>query len=341
MRDEKPLVSVIVPVRNGQDCLANCIRSILAQTYEKIEVIIVDNASTDRTGEVCGEIAAACDNVRLLTLEEAGVSRARNAGIDAAAGELLTFVDADDRLCPDMLQMLYAGMSDTGSDVAGCGFFEWSGEEEWLAGTSRERDTPAGTDAAHPAGYTVYDAQGYLRDAVLCGNSRCWSKLYRREIFDRVRFPENLTIGEDMLFLVRMLSFVNRIAETAQPGYGYFRNPAGAMCRGFTPDYMDQITCWQLAREEVLRIDRSLDAQVTALYMTGIMLTAGKIAMLPPVERRAQGRYVRVCHESLREAVRVPGARSRLSAGYRVKTALFARWPRLYLLLYRAQRALH
>ena len=341
MRDEKPLISVIVPVRNGQDYLENCIRSIEAQTYEKIEVIIVDNGSTDRTGEVCAGLAAAYGNVRVLAREDAGVSAARNAGIDAASGELLAFVDADDRLCPDMLQVLYADMINTESDVAGCGFFEWSSEEEWQIGAAQEGSIPAGTDAPDAAGYTVYDARSYLRDAVLCGNSRCWSKLYRRKIFDKVRFPEELTVGEDMLFLVRMLSCVDKIAETDYRGYAYFRNPAGIMCRSFTPAYMDQITCWRLAREEVLHMDRSLDAQVTALYMTGIMLTAGKIAMLPAADRRAQYAYVRVCHERLREAMHVPGAQGRLSAGYRLKTSLFSLCPRLYMVLYRMQKALH
>ncbi len=334
MESNKPLISVIIPVRNGQDYLENCIRSIEAQTYDRIEILIIDNGSEDRTGEVCGEIAAAYGNVRLLALEKAGVSAARNAGIDAAAGELITFVDADDRLCPDMLRVLYDGITGTNSDVAGCSFFEWSSEAEWAA---RDRGAPT----ADNAGYTIYDAKNYLKDAVLCGNSRCWSKLYRREMLDRARFPEDLAIGEDMLFLVRLLAGADRIAETKWAGYGYFQNPAGAMFRKFTPDYMDQITCWQLAREEVLRMDRGLDAQVTALYMMGIMLTAGKIAVLPAAERREQSAYVEICHERLREAMRVPGARGRLSAGYRLKTALFSLCPGLYMVLYRAQKAFH
>ncbi len=332
MENERPLISVIVPVRNGQDYLEHCIHSIEAQTYENVEVIIVDNGSTDRTGEICAKIAGACGNVRILRREDAGVSAARNAGVDAAAGELITFVDADDRLHPDMLRALYEGITDTGSDVAGCGFCMWRDEAEWESAVS------AGAETA--AGYVAYDAGSYLRDAVLRGNSRCWSKLYRRALFDRVRFPEELTIGEDMLFLVRLLFYADRVAETDWKGYGYFQNPAGAMYRSFQPSYMDQIICWQLAREEVLRMDPALDARVTALYMTGIMLTVGKIAMLPAAERRAQGAYVRICHERLREAMRVPGAWGGLSAGYRLKTALFAVCPKLYLALYGLRKAM-
>lgn len=331
MKNNEPLISVIVPVYNGQDYLENCIHSIEDQTYGNLEIVIVNDGSTDATGTVCDRIRRDYGNVSVLTLDDEGVSAARNAGIDAAKGDFITFVDADDRLCSGTLEILYDCMMDTESDVAGCSFFAWSSEEEWKRNAA----------AARSIGQTVtYDAGRYLKEAVLCGNSRCWSKLYRREIFDRVRFPKDLTIGEDMLFLVRILPNVGRIVETDYEGYGYFKNPAGAMNRAFTPRYMDQITCWELAREEVRQMDQSLDAQVTALYMMGIMLTAGKIAMLSASERREQKKYIGVCHEKLREAMRVSGAHGRLSAGYRIKTKLFSLCPNIYLHLYHIQKAM-
>ena len=330
MKGDEPLISVIVPVHNGQDYLENCIRSIENQTYAYLEVIIVNDGSADETGTVCDRLKLDYDNVRILTLSGKGVSAARNAGIDAAKGDLITFVDADDRLCTETLEILYDCMTNTGSDVAGCRFFEWSNEEEWNQWAALEKAMPYNI---------VYDAHRYLKEAVLCGNSRCWSKLYRREIFDRVRFPENLTIGEDMLFLVRMLPHVNRIVETDYRGYGYFKNPAGAMNGEFTPRYMDQITCWQLAREEILHMDRDLDAQVTALYMMGILLTAGKLAMLSTAGRREQKEHIQVCHGRLKEAMRVSGAYGRLSAGYRIKTGFFLLCPSLYLHLYHLQKS--
>lgn len=325
MKSAEPLISVIVPVYNGQEYLDNCIRSIEGQTYGNLEVIIVDDGSTDETGAVCERIQTEYDNVRILTLGDEGVSAARNAGVEASAGELITFVDADDRICPEVLRILYDCMINTGSDVAGCGFFIWSSEEEWQQGPA------SGETIAQPV---TYDTDQYLREALLCGNSRCWSKLYRREIFDRVRFPEELTIGEDMLFLVKMLPYVAKITETDYPGYGYYRNPAGVMNREFTPRYMDQITCWQLAREEILQLDESLDAQVTVPYMMGIMLTVGKLAMLSAAGRRANRKYIQICYDKLRETLLVPGAYRRLSAGYRIKVRLFSLCPNLYLYLY-------
>lgn len=331
MKSDEPLISVIVPVCNGQDYLENCIRSIEDQTYGNIEVIIVNNGSTDATGAVCDRLKRSYGNVQVLTLGDEGVSAARNIGIDAAKGDLITFVDADDRLCTETLRTLYDCMINAGSDAAGCGFFTWSDEEEWKRCADIEN--------AHSQS-TTYDVHRYLKEAILCGNSRCWSKLYRREIFDKVRFEDKLTVGEDMLFLVNMLPHINRIAETNYRGYGYFSNPLGAINRKFTPKYMDQVTCWELAREEILRMDRNLDAQVTALYMMGIMLTAGKLAMLTAAERRENKEYAQVCHRKLKEAMRVPGASERLSIGYRLKTTVFSLWPNLYLWLYHLQKTL-
>lgn len=335
LKSSEPLISVIVPVYNGQDYITGCIDSIENQTYRNLEIIIINDGSADRTGEVCASLQTAYQNVRVLTLCDKGVSAARNAGIEAAEGEFVTFVDADDRILPDMIETLYECMCKTQSDVAGCAFFLWRNENEWKravkANVSEKCAESVGMSVAQAK---TYDAGTYLRQELLCGNSRCWSKLYRREVVEKVCFREKLTIGEDMLFLVQILPYINKMAETVYAGYGYYQNPAGAINRAFTPHYMDQITCWRLAREEILRMDVNLDPQVSALWIMGIMLTAGKIAMLDAAGRRSHEKYVGICRENLEEAMKIPGAYGRLDTGYRVKAAIFRAFPHLYLWLY-------
>lgn len=325
MNKDEPLISVIVPVYNGQDYLENCIQSIQSQTYGNLEIIVVNDGSTDATGQVCDRLKKACDNIRILTLGDEGVSVARNTGMRAAQGECITFVDADDRLHPEMLRRLYACMEETGSDVAGCRFFLWGQEKEW-----EQNLAPKDTQGR----IRTYEPDSYLREELLHGNSRCWSKLYRRRIVERVQFQDKLSIGEDMLFLIRMLPEVNHITETDFPGYGYYQNPDGAINREFTPSYMDQITCWQLAREEIRHMAPDLDPQVCVHYVMGIMLTAGKLAMLPAAGRRDCQEYIGECRRRLREVLRTAGVYGRLSAGYRVKAGMFLLWPKLYLYLY-------
>lgn len=335
MRTDEPLISVIVPVYNGQDYLADCIESIEKQTYGNLEVIIINDGSTDRTSKVCDSLQADYGNICILNLDDKGVSAARNAGIEAAGGEFVTFVDADDRLRPAMLHTLYDCMVGSGSDIAGCRFFPWSNETEWKQTVGMDTSETDALKTGKNTGQTKsYDAGTYLREEILRGNSRCWSKLYRRTVLDQVRFPENLTIGEDMLFLVQILPFAGKIIEMDYAGYGYYQNPAGTINREFTPRYMDQITCWQLAREEILRIDPGLDPQATALWIMGIMLTAGKLAMLPAAKRRDYKKYTGICRERLKEAMKVPGAYGRLSVGYRLKAVIFRAFPNLYLYSY-------
>ena len=329
MGNEETLISVIVPVYNGQDYLEKCIQSILDQTYKNVEIIIVNDGSTDRTGEVCERLRAKHGCIRVITLEDDGVSAARNAGIDAAKGEILTFVDADDRLHREMFRRLYDCMERTGSDVAGCRFFSWSGESDW-------QQAAAARGTADQA--EVYTADSYLREALLQGNSRCWSKLYRRSVVDQVRFIEGLSIGEDMLFLLKMLPFVEKIAESDFQGYGYYQNPAGAIRRKFTPAYMDQIICWEMARELIVKQDGSLAAQADAQIMVAIMLVVGKISLLTGQERRMAEEYVKVCEKKLKKLAKEQASYVFLPSGYGIKVRMFACLPRLYLWLYRLQK---
>ena len=315
----------IVPVYNGQDYLENCITSIEHQTYDNLEIIIINDGSTDQTGAICVKLKEKYNNIRVVTMEDEGVSTARNAGIDMARGGFLTFVDADDRLRPKTLEVLYDSILSTGCDIAGCGFQTFREEPEWQGQllTLHRIKEPA-----------VYKPAEYLQKEILKGNSRCWSKLYRRSVVGNIRFQKGLSIGEDMLFLMELLPYVKKIAETDYPGYGYYQNPKGAMNREFTPKYMDQISCWEMARDKAMAIDKSTEGEITTILLMSIMLVAGKIALLSLPKRRQQRESVRICREKLKKELKVPGAYEGLSKGYRLKIRLFQMTPGLYLSLY-------
>ena len=322
--NKQPLISVIVPVFNGQDYLENCIESIKAQTYENVEVIIVNDGSTDATGQVCVRLKEKYHNIHVINLEDEGVSAARNAGLDAAKGAFVTFVDADDRIRPKMLEVLYQGIMDTGSDVCGCHFLMWKNDEEWeeLKQKRYRVEKPI-----------TYQPGEYLEKEVLNGNSRCWSKLYRRGAIGKQRFRRGLTIGEDMLFVVELLPYIRSISEISYPGYGYYVNPKGAMNRTFTPRYMDQITCWEEARRNMPDKPK-VQAKVTTILMVSIMLTVGKIAELDGKERRKYKKYVDICNAKIKEEVKVEGAYEGLSKGYQIKVNFFSLLPSIYVFLY-------
>lgn len=334
MKMDKPLISVIVPVHNGEAYLEKCIESIAAQDYVELEILVINDGSTDATAEICNRLCRQYENLRVIELPDLGVSMARNRGLEQAKGDYITFVDADDLLRPGMLRRLYETLRETESDMAGCQFAVWGTEGEWerLAGKEMSQD-PAETVSV-----TTYNSECYLKENLLQGNTRCWSKLYKRSLISQVRFRQGLSIGEDMLFLVELLPHMERAAEMTWPGYGYYQNPGGVMRRPFTPAYMDQIYCWEMARELIVKQEESLAVQADAQIMVAIMLTVGKIALLSGAERKRAGEYLRVCHRKLKELAGKRASYSFLPSGYCVKVRMFALCPELYVWLYRLQK---
>lgn len=351
------LISVIVPVYNGQDYLEKCIESIEMQTYENLEVIIINDGSADDTGTVCRALEKKYNNIKIITMNDEGVSAARNAGLDKLSGEFVTFVDADDRLLPGTVRALYDCITETGSDMAGCGFFSFKEEAEFESALCRENrhETEGRDEMGQAAGEVkIFTAEEFLKEGILKGNSRCWSKLYRCSAIGSLRFRQGLSIGEDMLFLVDMLKGIEKIAEISFKGYGYYQNPAGAMNRAFLPKYMDQITCWEIARAEIDILEKekqkknnilsvqeekeeagtAVRARVTSILIMAVMLTAGKLAMLDGKERKQYRQYITTCKNKLETELQVPGAFEGLSRGYKIKVRLFAGMPYFYLWLY-------
>lgn len=321
----QPLISVIVPVYNGERYLEKCIESLEEQTYKNLEIILINDGSTDGTGAVCVRLKKRFENIHVITTEDAGVSAARNAGLRAAKGTFVTFVDADDRLRPKAIEILLDCMMETGSDVAGCRFYSWESASQWEGFLNKRYRVEKPVK---------YEPAQYLQEQILQGNTRCWSKLYRRSAIGGLRFEEGLSIGEDMLFLVRLLPYIRSICEVSYPGYGYFQNPGGAMRRKFSERYMDQITCWELAREEILRMDPKLCDRITTILIMAILLTVGKLAALPGSERRKYRELVEICHEKLKRESQSAGAVAGLSKGYQAKRQFFLDSPGLYLFLY-------
>ena len=322
----QPLISIIVPVYNGRDYLENCIESIELQTYPALEVLIVNDGSTDATGKICEDLCVKYQNIQVISMNDEGVSKARNAGIERCKGEYVMFVDADDRLHCDTVQTLYDAQVETESDMSGCGFFTWSSEQEWKEKVSGEKDA-----AGKPV---ILQRDEFLEKGILGADTRCWGKLYKRSLIGEHRFRSGLTIGEDMLFLLDILPDMKKMVSVSFRGYGYYQNPEGAMNRKFTAAFMDQITCWEIARDQIIQTDCGLKSQITAIILISIMLTAGKLSFLSAGERKENKKYIVTCQEKLMKELQVEGAYERLSAGYKIKTRFFARMPQLYLWLY-------
>lgn len=311
-------VSIIVPVYNAEKYVERCLRSLLEQTYGNTEIIIVDDGSTDGSGQICDAFALKYDKIKKVHVENSGVSAARNRGMDEAEGDFFAFVDADDYLEKDVIAHLVKLLEETDSDIAGCEFHTFS---EGMA---------EGILPSEKITVEVLDGKEFIEKGILAGDTRCWAKLYTREAVANKRFEQGLTIGEDMLFLLELMREDVKVCRSSYKGYGYFANESGAMKQQFRESYMDQILCWKKAEEQVGKIPE-LRAKVISILMISIMLVVGKLAILSPEERAKYAGYIKVCKEEMKRCKKVRGAYKELSLGYKVKTIVFDMCPEVYI----------
>lgn len=330
-----PLISVIVPVRNGQKYIVKCIESIERQSYDNLEIIVVDDGSTDDTPILCQEILKQYQlgerktimgerSFVLITQDGCGVSEARNAALDICKGEYVSFVDSDDMILPEMIKVLYRQMVTNQCDISGCRFFIWENDRAYdQKKTSYQRDF---------AKVTIYQANEYISKQVLKGNCSVCTKLFRKDKIGDLRFKKRLTIGEDMLFLLEMQSRVQKLVEVSYPGYAYYHNVESVMKRKFEKTTMDQITCWELARDYI-----GAGSEVDTKILISIMLVVGKISELPFKRQRELKQEIKICEEK----IKMYNQRSTfqlLDRDYKLKVAFFEYCPKLYMLLYHIRK---
>ena len=355
-------ISIIMPVYNGVSWIGECIESIRQQTDTNWELLVLDDHSTDGTTELVFKLAEEDSRILPILRQKNGVSAARNEGLEKAQGEFIMFVDADDKLDPQMLSVLRAMLEQTESDLAVCDYYRWNGKpdgvynrSEELLKTDVEREENAArakkvlrADGTEKAGaeavsqqrvvcvesVRVYNRSKYVSDYLLRGNTRCWSVLYRRSTIGQIRFREDLSIGEDMMFLMDLLMQISSVSITEYRGYFYRINEQGAMLKPFKPSYMDEIKSWELACRLVEKEFPSQKGRLYSILAVSGMLAAGKIARLPGVERKKYRTEVAQCRSAVQKGLAASRAKEELPKGYRIKTMLFTACPALYLALY-------
>lgn len=214
------LISVIVPVYNGEKYLPICMKSLLEQTYRNLEVILVDDGSKDGSGEMCDAYAAQNSRVRVIHQANGGVSSARNAGLDQANGKYVAFVDADDYVELDYLEHLYRNLAENGADIASCDYREVIQADVAASQIPFVVESRLITDKA-----TCFEDMITAREAYW---SAIWAKLYRRGLIGDTRFHAPFRYGEDQVFLFDLFSKAPKVYQDTYQGYFYVRNESSA-----------------------------------------------------------------------------------------------------------------
>lgn len=235
----EPLISVIVPVYNVEDYLDQCMESIVGQTYPHLEILMVDDGSTDNSGTLCDQWAERDQRIRVIHQENGGLSAARNTALDAMSGELVIMVDSDDVLHPDAVSILLQAIQAHHAEVAIGSFVVFDGKDvNWPTITSentvRHYDSQAALKAI------------YYQDKLT--NSSCW-RLFKASLFNDVRYPVG-KYYEDLAIVYPLYKKCSLVVGIDDAVYGYRQRNDSILGR------------FSLKRADVLDICEQLERQV-------------------------------------------------------------------------------
>ncbi|WP_422114231.1 glycosyltransferase [Gardnerella sp. DNF00622A] len=305
-KNENPLVSIIVPVYNSAKYLSGCVDSILAQTYKNIELILVDDGSKDDSGKICDSYASKDSRVKVIHQQNGGISRAQNAGLDAASGEFIAFADNDDILDCKNIEILLNAILQSGASMskakwrqfglssleqikkeAGLGARGLSAEKSQA--TARLENLPQIKIVKNPlkAYQTVFCKIFRIIGNKLGKNSEAryfneanWCRLYKREVWEGVRFPEG-KFAQDTAMASVLYSRMNCVAHVDEVLYYWLQRADSVTHKmrdaGFYHDHIDAVReNWNLCLEHNVVPARSYYTMVGNLRYERCALKSGE-----------------------------------------------------------------
>lgn len=226
---EYPLISVIVPVYKVEPYLDKCVSSIVNQTYKNLEIILVDDGSPDNCPVMCDAWAEKDNRIRVIHKTNGGLSDARNAGMSAATGELIAFVDSDDWIVPDMYEKLYHRLTEDNSDIAVCGV-----QMVWENGASSRMLTREGSRVLNQEeAMRAIIEESWLKQPV-------WYKLYKTELVRDILFPKG-KYHEDVFWSYQAVGRAQRVSVSDHIGYYYLQRGGSIMGEGYSLKRLDAV----------------------------------------------------------------------------------------------------
>lgn len=215
-------ISVIVPIYNVEQYLKRCIDSLLAQSYKFLKIILVDDGSTDKSGQICDEYADIYSNITVIHQKNQGLGPARNSGLNIVDSKFVAFVDSDDWIAPETYEVMYENMMLYGCDISTCGrVIVQEGKQNKNIFCLDEEKVISGTEAVNR----------FLLQKEL--NMSPCDKLFSVALFDNVRFPSYYA-SEDIIPIYTVLSRAKRVVLTGKPFYYYFFRTGSISRTSFT-----------------------------------------------------------------------------------------------------------
>lgn len=231
------MISVIVPVYNVEKYLERCVKSIAAQTYKDLEILLIDDGSTDKSGEMCDAFQQTDSRIKAFHKQNGGLSDARNYGIEHSAGEFISFVDSDDYIDEKMLETLHRLITENDADLAVCSAMDvFEGKEVTQVKEIKE--------------FNLNKVESYKYMLRGDGIPSACNKLYKRQTVGNVRFPVG-KLYEDGFFTPQILKKVEKTAVTSKPLYYYFRRADSITTKPFRKGDLDVIEAYDKCVKQV------------------------------------------------------------------------------------------
>lgn len=213
------MVSVIVPIYNVEKYVGKCVDSIINQTHAELEIILVDDGSTDSSGKICDALKQQDERISVIHKENGGLSDARNCGIDHAAGEWVVFIDGDDFIHPHMIERLYQLAEQYDSDIVACGFEPVLEAEEIRPMEQTQKE------AVH-----IYETNDIFAQFGRLEITLAWNKIYRKNLFDTIRYPKG-RVHEDEYIIHHLAGECKRLVYTEEKLYYYLTRNGSIMSK--------------------------------------------------------------------------------------------------------------
>ena len=268
-----PLISVIVPIYNVAPWLPRCLDSIIGQTYKNLEILLINDGSTDNSLEICQTYAAKDPRIKVIHQENQGVSAARNAGLDNAQGDFIMFVDSDDWLTLDACEKLLNTQKQTNADIVIGNFYFFQDGIPPCAGIPSIK-----TNISSPL-INLHDTFGIAIKSlcVICG------KLYPRTALISLRFNPKYKLGEDVDFLFQAIEKFQNFAFLSSPIYYYYFRPHSAIWTSAIQDHIGAVEIWKKIALFCKKLKfRDLDTEVATRITGSSVLLAVAIILYDP-----------------------------------------------------------
>lgn len=280
------LVTVIVPVYNVSKYLARCVDSLINQTYTTLQIILVDDGSPDDSGDICDAYAQQDSRIEVIHQSNGGISAARNAGLDHARGEWITFVDSDDYVSPYYVEDMYTAAVNNGCDMAISFHTKVAEADKEVADFSRVTETYG--FSGRELSVQRYKEKGFEKFHVYLIYTLSWAKLYKSHLWKTLRFPIG-KINEDLFVSHELLYRAERIVVIDAKLYAYMQSSGSIMRSGYSLKRLDVLDAWQ----EGVRFYNSVDEQALSraagdLYCYNIFTERYLCKKYLPHEREVQ-----------------------------------------------------